>query len=85
MKRSLTFMESQLAASGTGYLVGDRPTLADLAIIVELDQLNTEAFSLFDFAPYPHISAWMTNVSTGVPSYKKIFLPVVEIAQTFKA
>ena len=70
--------------TGTTYLVYDKPTIADLLILCELDQHLPEAFGLFDFTPFPKISAWMNRIKTEIPAYTEVFSPVIEVAQKMK-
>lgn len=56
------------------------PTIADLMLIPELDQLDADAFGLFDFTPYPHVVQWMADVKASVPSYEETAAPVKGLA-----
>ena len=82
--KSLKFLEDQLGERQGEYLVYDKPTIADLLILAELDQQLPEAFGLISFDSYPNISAWMKRVQSSVPTYNEIFEPVIEMAQTSK-
>jgi len=81
--RAVSFVESHLARNGSTFLVGDKPTLADLAIITEIDQQSPTAFNLFDYTPYPLVMQWM-KACEGIKSYKEVFQPVQEIAAEYK-
>jgi glutathione S-transferase len=83
-KRSVDFIESHLSTSSSKFLVGDTPTLADLTIITEFDQISPEAFNLFDYSGHPNVTKWMNNCKLGIASYDEIFQPVKEIAQKYK-
>lgn len=79
LKGSLAFMEIQLQR--TKYLVdGDKPTIADLVILTELDQNSTEAFGFVDLSPYPSVNRWMKLVASDVPTYQTVFEPVKAMA-----
>lgn len=76
---SITFLESQLKENGTPFIVGHNPTIADLQIITELDQL--EAFHLFDYSPYPHVSQWITTLRGALgEAYEEVYAGVLDAA-----
>jgi glutathione S-transferase len=54
-ERLYRVLERRLAASASGYLVGDRCTLADLA---HYGWVACAGWSGVDLAPYPHVRAW---------------------------
>ena len=56
------------------------PTIADLTLVTELDQLDKELFDLYDYSPFPHVSRYMTDVRNNVSSYEEIFAPVKAVA-----
>ena len=77
--RAIKFLEASLVPGK--FVAGtNEPTIADLALIVECDQLSPAAFNIFDFTPYPKVLAWMAAVEVSVPSYKAVFEPVVAAA-----
>jgi glutathione S-transferase len=79
LKGSLAFMEIQLQR--TKFLApGDKPTIADLVILTELDQNSTEGFGFVDLTPYPAVLRWMGDVSSAVPTYQTVFEPVKVMA-----
>lgn len=82
--KSLKFLEEQLEKTGSKYLVYEKPTIADLIVLAELDQQLPEAFGLISFEGYPNISTWMKRVQSSVPSYNEIFKAVTEKAETFR-
>ena len=51
----------------------NKPTIADLLLIPEIDQVSKEAFNLFDYSPYPNVLRWMENIRETVPSYAANF------------
>lgn len=76
---SVSFMEKTLSSNQTKYLCsGSHPTIADLFIAPELDQQLPEAMGLFDFAPYPRVSEWLSNLRATLPSYEEVFSQVVQ-------
>jgi glutathione S-transferase len=81
--RAVKFMEKTLE-SGKFIAGTAEPTIADLSIVTELDQLNKDAFGFFDFTPYPKVSSWLNLVAKSVSSYKTVHDPVVEIAKFSK-
>jgi glutathione S-transferase len=79
LKGSLTFMEKQLEV--TKFLVpGEKPTIADLVLLTELDTQSKEGFDFIDFTPYPNTVRWMGDMRTALPSYAEVFAPVKVIA-----
>lgn len=81
---AVSFIEGHLSRNNTKFLVGSSPTLADLAIITEIDQQSPTAFNLFDYTPYPLVQQWMKSCEEVIKSYKEVFQPVQEIALKFK-
>lgn len=82
--RSIAFMETHLKESNTPFLVGQDPTIADLQILTELDQLSPQAFDLFDFSKYPHVLAWMQATANVLGStYDDVFKGVTDAASNF--
>ena len=81
--RSCTFLDKHLASNK--FLAGtDKPTIADLVIVPELDQLTSEAFNLFDYSPYPNIFQYIKRFGDDVKCYREVFEPVVEKAKLLK-
>lgn len=81
MSKSMKFLESNLA--DTKFLGGgSHPTVADLLLLPEVDQVMPGAFNLFDFAPYPHVQRWVADVKAvlGDDVYRNSITPVQEIA-----
>ena len=79
-RNNLGFLNAHLANST--FVASDaHPTIADLMLIPELDQLTPAGFSLFDYTPYPNIVRYMDSVKAAVSSYDEIFAPLA--AQTF--
>lgn len=60
------------------------PTIADLLLVPELDQLTEDAFSLFDYTPYPHVVQYMKDVRGAVKSYDEVHLPMKAVADSLK-
>ena len=63
---ALDVMETQLQQST--YLVGDSPTIADIALYAYTHDCETGGFAL---TAYPHICAWLKRVE-GLPNYMKM-------------
>jgi glutathione S-transferase len=86
LSSSLQFMEKQLGGAdgkALNYLTGDSPTIADLLIVTELDQLMPSAFNLFDFTKFPNILNWISRIQK-LPNYDKIFSGVEEVSKKYK-
>ena len=67
------------------FIIGtDTPTIADLLLIPELDQLTPEAFDLFDYSPYPYVTEYLYNVRASVDGYEEVFAPVVALANAMR-
>lgn len=60
------------------------PTIADLLLIPELDQLTEDAFNLFDYSPYPRVVQYMADVRAAVKSYNAVYLPMKAVADSLK-
>eukprot|EP01038_Epipyxis_sp_PR26KG_P005619 gene5619-7761_t len=88
--KSIEFLEKYLAEkcglenTDSTYLVGSKPTLADLIILPEVDQVSQPAFGFFDYSSYPFVMKWMKLMQTSLKSYDEIFSPVIKIADNFK-
>lgn len=80
--RALAFIESRLEATGNKFLAGDKPTIADLLILPEVDQHLPEAFGLLDLSKYPNVMAWVARCRNyiGEP-YAANFEPVLKLAK----
>ena len=83
--RSMTFLNSELEknkASGQGpFLTGSKdPTIADLQLLTEMDQLLPEAFGYFDFTPFNGIQRYISTLQNSLVSYSSVYNPVVSIA-----
>jgi glutathione S-transferase len=78
-RKNLTYLNTHL---GTSTFVASEahPTIADLMLVPELDQLTDAAFALFDYSPYPNIVRYLDSIKTAVSSYEEVFAPVA--AQT---
>jgi glutathione S-transferase len=79
--RALDLLEKTLQRQP--FLVYDQPTIADLIIVTELDQLQKDAFDLQDYTAYPSILSWIQNLRRTVPAYDEVYAPVPGIAKTF--
>ena len=84
LKGSLTLLENQLKI--TKFLVaGDKPTIADLVLLTELDTSSSSGFGLVDFTPYPNVTRWMGDMAAELPTYAAVFEPVKVIAAALAA
>jgi glutathione S-transferase len=72
--RALAGLENHWLASSR-YLAGDRPTLADIAACVDIGQLQPGYTNLFDFTPYPRVSAWL-DAMRAVDGYEEVHVPL---------
>jgi glutathione S-transferase len=64
---SMAVLDNQLASNL--FVAGtEHPTIADLLIIPELDQLVW--CSGFDYSPYPHVQRYMETCKTSIVSYQ---------------
>lgn len=58
--RAIALLESILGTHGGPFLLdGAAPTLADLCCFADVGQCQDSFVGLFDFAPYPNVTAWM--------------------------
>lgn len=63
LTRALEAIESGWLASSP-YLVGERPTLADMAAYVEIGQLRPEFTKVYDFEPFPNVRTWLERMAS---------------------
>ncbi len=49
------------------FLVGENPTIADLFVIPEVDQLTF--FGIFSYEKFPNVQRWINDIATHVKSY----------------
>jgi len=77
--RTCTFLTRHFHESGNKFLVGNTPTIADLMIVTELDQLSSRGFNIFDYTTFPRIEQYIADVKEKVSCYEMTFLPVVEM------
>ena len=78
-KDNISFLNEHLGHS-TFVASDSHPTIADLMLVPEIDQLTSEGFALFDYSPYPNIVRYLQSVKSSVSSYDEVFAPVA--AQT---
>jgi glutathione S-transferase len=82
----MKFLENHLSNQGNKFLESDSdPTLADITLLPELDQIDEDGFNFFDFAQYPLTKKWMANVKSSLKSYDDVFRPVSALGKEFKA
>lgn len=71
LKKALDTMEAALAKSP--FLAGtDKPTIADLLILTELDQLGF--FKTYDISKWVKVSEWVVKVGEGLPNAYKALM-----------
>lgn len=78
--KAVAFLEGHFDRTKSKYLVGDILSIADLAILPEVDQLSRLAFDLFDYEPYPLVTKWLLSCREELQSYQEVFDPVTKIA-----
>mmetsp|Transcript_12327 Transcript_12327/g.18685 ORF Transcript_12327/g.18685 Transcript_12327/m.18685 type:complete len:224 (+) Transcript_12327:81-752(+) len=84
MKRSLSFLDTHL--ENNTFVAGtEAPTIADLIILPELDQIHTDAFGLLDLTPYSHIMRYIGALKAALNSYDEMTAPVLHVASTVRA
>merc|ERR1719469_185418 len=67
LKKSLEEMNTALEKAP--FLAGtDKPTIADLFILPEIDQLGEGVFGGFDISPYPKVVEWVSNMGKAMPT-----------------
>ncbi len=76
--RHCKFISKHLESQGTKFLVSNKPTIADLMILPELDQLSKDGYRLFDYSPYPRIEQYIADMRAALPTYDDNFRPVAE-------
>ncbi|MEM9176980.1 MAG: glutathione S-transferase family protein [Myxococcota bacterium] len=60
------------------FLCGDAVTIADLACYAELGQLQAGFTNVYDFAPFPNVSAWLARMH-DVPAHDDIHTVLAEL------
>lgn len=83
--RSISFLEDHLSKSPHPFLCGSSPTIADLQIICEVDQLDAPAHNIFDFSSYPRVKSWSQSIASSLSSYQEVYDPVIEKARDMAA
>ena len=64
--------------AGSDYLLGDQPTLADLAACAEIAQLSPSFTNLYDFSPFPNLSRWLESMAQ-VSGYDTVHIPLATL------
>jgi glutathione S-transferase len=77
--RVIGLLETQLSKSK--YLVGEIPTIADLFVLPEIDQLS---LGIFNYSSYPNITRWLHDAQNDIPAYKQNFESVKPILSTLQ-
>ena len=79
MYKSIGFIESHLTQNKSKFLVGsDHPSIADLLIIPELDQLTEKGFNLADVKQFPAVCNYIDTIQSEVSSYDEVFQAVID-------
>jgi glutathione S-transferase len=80
--KAATFLDDELKTNK--FLSGfNQPTIADYAVFADIGQCSKEDLDLFDFTPYPNLSAWMSRMK-ALPHYAEThtyydyFKPIVQ-------
>ena len=71
IRRALQVLESMLLLAGSGWIAGDRLTLADFACYMEFGQLAPRFGNLLDFGPHPQVAAWMGRMEE-LPYFEEV-------------
>mmetsp|Transcript_38837 Transcript_38837/g.54159 ORF Transcript_38837/g.54159 Transcript_38837/m.54159 type:complete len:217 (-) Transcript_38837:42-692(-) len=74
---SLQTLDSNLGKSK--FLAGDTPTVADLFVVPEVDQL--QAFGLADLSEFKNVTRWLSDLQESVKGYKENYQQVEKAAQ----
>ncbi|MCH2171703.1 glutathione S-transferase family protein [Myxococcota bacterium] len=64
--------------SDSPYLCGDACTIADLSCYSELGQLQSEYTNVYDFTPFPSVSAWLERMH-NVPAHDDVHTVLAEL------
>jgi len=80
---SLAFLEKHLSTVGPFLAGTGSPTIADLLILPEIDQLSV--FGLFDLTPYPKVAEWSKAVQAALPrSYPPNLAALQDVVNSMK-
>jgi len=79
--KNVEFLEARLGETGEDKFIAGtvQPTIADLMLLPELDQL--EGFKLFDYTPYPNVSKYLERCKGALKSYAENYKVVTDFAQ----
>jgi glutathione S-transferase len=78
--------EEENKKEGSVFLCSENhPTIADIFLLPEVDQLSERGFNLFDYSPYPNVQKWMKNMQTCLTSYEKNFEGVTKEVKQWSA
>jgi glutathione S-transferase len=85
--RVVQFLETHLNSHPNNRFLcsNDHPTIADLLILPELDQIGDKGFNLFDYSPFPKVTNYMNTVAAALKTYPQNFDAVVREATAYKA
>ena len=83
VKEALAFMEARLGESGPFLAGTDKPTIAYLFVVPEVDQLVL--FGVMELGEYPKVSAWLKAMEAALPKYGENVQQVKEIVASLAA
>lgn len=84
------FMEQALKRQGTPFFAGEAVTIADLALIPEIDQLDVVFDTIFGVGLFPLLEAWRARMgglsayaeNPGLKMLKEVFAPMLTAKAT---
>lgn len=81
LKRSSMLMDKHL--EGKTYFVGEKLSLADIALYGEMGQFDKHFLNKFDFTPFENLNAWLQRMK-NVPAYEEAHKVMPMIKQLFE-
>ena len=82
LTRALEALDSGWLA-GSRFLVGDGPTLADLAAYVEIGQLQPQFTNVFDLSAFPNVQRWLKDM-TQIEGHDDVHVVLTELGDISK-
>lgn len=86
LNESLNTLQEHL--SRNQYLVGSSPTIADVALVTELDQmrlLKANGDNEFDLKKWSNVNSWVLRVINNVKGYKETHEGLIEVENKLKS
>lgn len=68
---------------GKTYFVGEKLSLADIALYGEMGQFDKHFLNKFDFTPFENLNAWLQRMK-NVPAYEEAHKVMPMIKQLFE-